>query len=211
MPTSRKTRGLIVILAGAVAACGAQSADDQFAEQPPADEQLAEQPVEEPMSILTAEIESRINAAREAVASFSDRAQAEAAGYTQQLTECVASAEGGQGFHFANPELIGDGGQLDALQPEVLLYEPQADGSFRLVGFAYALPRADWTAPEPPTFLGQPMTANEELGVWTLRVWTVDNPNGTFADWNPNVSCVPGEGETEGDAGSHDAASHHEM
>src|SRR5690606_5228051 len=57
MPTSRKTRGLIVILAGAVAACGAQSADDQFAEQPPADEQLAEQPVEEPMSILTAEIE----------------------------------------------------------------------------------------------------------------------------------------------------------
>src|SRR5690606_41401746 len=113
--------------------------------------------------------------------------------------------------HFANPELIGDGGQPDALQPEVLLYEPQADGSFRLVGFAYALPRADWTAPEPPTFLGQPMTANEELGVWTLRVWTVDNPNGTFADWNPNVSCVPGEGETEGDTGSHDAASHHEM
>src|SRR5690606_6824434 len=119
--------------------------------------------------------------------------------------------EGGQGFHFANPELIGDGGQLDALQPEVLLYEPQADGSFRLVGFAYALPRADWTAPEPPTFLGQPMTANEELGVGPLRAGTVDNPHRTFADGRANHSGVPGGGETEGDAGSHDAASHHEM
>ena len=193
MPTSRRNRGLIIILAGAVAACGAQSADDQTAQQPPADEQLAEQPVDDAMSVLAAEIEARITSAREAVAAFADPAQAEAAGYTQQITQCVASAEGAQGFHFAKPELISDGGQLDVHQPEVLMYEPQEDGSLRLVGFAYVIARSDWTAADPPTFLGQPMTANEELGGWTLRAWTVDNPNGTFADWNPNVSCPPAE------------------
>lgn len=193
MPTSRRTRGLIVILAGAVAACGAQTADDQMAEQPPADEQLAEQPVEEPIAALAPEIEAQLGAAREAVAAFADRAQAEAAGYTQPILECMASDEGGQGQHFGKAELIHDGAQLDALQPEVLMYEPQADGSLRFVGFEYVIPRADWTAPEPPTFLDQQMTVNEELDVWKLHVWVVDNPNGTFADWNPNVSCPPAE------------------
>ena len=198
MPTSRRTRGLIIILAGAVAACGAQSADDQMAEQPPADEQLAEQPVEEPMPVLAAEIEAQLAAAREAVAAFADRAQAEAAGYTQQITECMASEQGAQGLHFGKPELITDGAQLDALRPEALMYEPQPDGSLRFVGFAYVIPRADWTAPEPPTFLGQPMTANEQLDVWALHVWLVDNPNGPFADWNPNVSCPPAEAGSTG-------------
>ncbi len=199
MTTSRRTRGLIVMLAGAVAACGAQSADDQMAEQPPADEQLAEQPVDEPMPALAPEIEAQLAAAREAVAAFADRAQAEAAGYTQQLTECMASEQGAQGLHFGKPELIGDGAQLDALQPEALMYEPQADGSLRFVGFAYVIPRADWTAPEPPTFLGQQMTANEELDVWALHAWVADNPNGVFADWNPNVSCPPAEAGAAGE------------
>ncbi|HEX7091948.1 MAG TPA: hypothetical protein VF192_17660 [Longimicrobiales bacterium] len=199
MPTSRRTRGLIIILAGAVAACGAQPADDQMAEQPPADEQLAEQPIGEPVPAPASETEAQLAAAREAVAAFADRAQAEAAGYTQQLTECTASERGAQGLHFAKPELIADGAQLDALQPEALMYEPQADGSFRFVGFAYVIPRAAWTAPEPPTFLGQQMTANEELDVWALHVWVVDNPNGTFADWNPNVGCPPAEGGAGGE------------
>src|SRR5690606_1868045 len=100
MPTSRRTRGLIVMLAGAAAACGAQPADDQMAEQPPADEQLAEQPIEEPMPAAASEVETQLAAAREAVAAFADRAQAEAAGYTQQLTECMASEQGAQGLHF---------------------------------------------------------------------------------------------------------------
>src|SRR5690606_30065115 len=46
MPTSRRTRGLVVMLAGALVGCGAQPADDQMAEQPPAGEQMAEQPAE---------------------------------------------------------------------------------------------------------------------------------------------------------------------
>ncbi|HEY8468978.1 MAG TPA: hypothetical protein VIL18_05015, partial [Longimicrobiales bacterium] len=191
MPDSRRTRGLIVMLAGAVAACGAQPADDQMAEQPPADEQLAEQPVHESMPALAPETEAQLAAAREAVAAFADRAQAEAAGYTQQLTECMASEQGAQGLHFAKPELITDGAQLDALRPEALMYEPQPDGSLRFVGFAYVIPRAAWTAPEPPTFLGQQMTANEALDVWALHVWVADNPNGVFAEWHPNVSCPP--------------------
>jgi hypothetical protein len=206
MLTSRRARALMVMLAGAVAACGAQPADDQMAEQmteqPPAGEQLAEQPDHEPMPTLAPEIEAQLAAAREAVAAFADRAHAEAAGYTQQLTECVASEQGGQGLHFGKPELIADGAQLDALQPEALMYEPQPDGSLRFVGFAYVIPRADWTAPEPPTFLGQQMTANEQLDVWALHVWVADNPNGAFADWNPSVSCPLAETGPEGDTGS---------
>jgi len=193
MPTSRRTRGLIIILAGAVAACGAQSADDQMADQPPADEQLAEQPVHEMMSALAPEIEAQLAAAREAVAAFADRAQSEAAGYTTQITDCRVSEQGGQGLHFGNAELINDGAQLDVLRPEVLMYEPQADGSLRFVGFEYVIPRADWTSPDPPTFLGQQMTVNEEFDTWVLHAWVIDNPNGTFADWNPNVTCPPAE------------------
>lgn len=186
-----------MMLAGAVAACGAQPADDQMAEQPPADEQLAEQ-AGEAMPALAPEIEAQLVAAREAVAAFADRAQSEAAGYTAQITDCRASEQGGQGLHFGKAELIHDGAQLDALQPEVLMYEPQADGSLRFVGFEYVIPRADWTSADPPTFLGQQMTANEEFDTWVLHAWVVDNPNGPFADWNPNVSCPPAGEEPAG-------------
>ena len=193
MPTSRRTRGLVVILAGVVAACGAQTADDQMADQPPAGEEMAEQPAADAMAALAPEIEAQLVAAREAVAAFADRAQSEAAGYTTQITDCRVSEQGGQGLHYGKAELIHDGAQLDALQPEVLMYEPQADGSLRFVGFEYIIPRADWTSADPPTFLGQQMTVNEEFDVWVLHAWVVDNPNGPFADWNPNVTCPPAE------------------
>jgi hypothetical protein len=44
-------------------------------------------------------------------------------------------------------------------------------------------------------YVGSPnrygLPAFYELHVWAWR----DNPNGTFADWNPKVSCADVEGE----------------
>jgi hypothetical protein len=46
--------------------------------------------------------------------------------------------------------------RLHLSEPELLLYEPQADGSFRLVAVEYIVPRPSWTAPRPPSLFGRP-------------------------------------------------------
>ena len=74
------------------------------------------------------------------------------------------------------------------------------DGRARLVGVEYIVPVEAWHPtegdPPVPVLEGQVFHFNEspnrfglpafyELHVWAWR----DNPNGTFADWNPRVSC----------------------
>jgi len=100
---------------------------------------------------------------------------------------------------------------VELLEPEALMYAPQGDGR-RLVGVEYlALALADteggpapwfdhdpppaWVT-EPPTLMGQvfdgPMPGHEPGMPWhyDLHVWLWQgNPNGTFAEWNPNVHC----------------------
>jgi hypothetical protein len=71
------------------------------------------------------------------------------------------------------------------------MYEPQADGSQRLVGVDYVVPFAAWSSDAPPTLLGVPFMRNEPLGVWALHIWAWrSNPSGAFAMWNPTVSCA---------------------
>ncbi|MFW6079333.1 MAG: hypothetical protein ACODAE_06925, partial [Gemmatimonadota bacterium] len=64
------------------------------------------------------------------------------------------------GHHYANFDLYLDG-EADALAPEVLLYEPQEDGSFLLVAVEYAVPcfarDGDPDVDDPPRVFGQPM------------------------------------------------------
>ena len=73
-----------------------------------------------------------------------------------------------------------------------------ANGTARLLGVEYITPLAAWNAshPELPLLEGQHLqivgAPNRyrldpfyELHVWAWR----DNPNGTFVDWNPRVSC----------------------
>jgi hypothetical protein len=77
------------------------------------------------------------------------------------------------------------------------MYE-QRGGSRRQLGVEYIVPAADWDAqtPGPPALLGQAfnfvgspnrfgLDAFYELHVWAWR----ENPHGTFADFNPQVSC----------------------
>jgi hypothetical protein len=125
-----------------------------------------------------------------------------AAGYGL-LHGCVSGPqEGTMGIHYVNGDLLSDGA-LDPTQPEALIYEYR-DGQLELAGVEYIVFVEDWHASNepPPVVLGQlfhyagspnryAIPAFYELHVWA---W-IDNPNGTFTDYNPDVSCdeYPGE------------------
>ena len=138
---------------------------------------------------MTAAIEPQINALRAATASFKRFDNAVRAGWGTQITDCFSDPKlGGMGFHYGNTALIDD--IVDPLQPELLLYEPQEDGSLKFVAVEYIVPLAAWTAPQPPSLYGQTFHRNDVFGLWVLHVWHVQkNKSGLFNDWNPIVSC----------------------
>ena len=127
---------------------------------------------------------------RDVTERFKDIGVARSAGYTSQYPAgCAASSAGGQGFHYLNPALVD--ANVDLLRPELVLYEPQADGSMVLVGVDYVVPFTAWTSERPPMLLGVPFMRNEPLGVWALHIWAWrHNDRGMFAMWNPAVSCT---------------------
>lgn len=104
-----------------------------------------------------------------------------------------------------NPKVGGTGIHTDFRTPSILIYEPQADGSLDLVAvenlaFASAWEAAGHTS--PPTFHGvpydymadDPATPAEESHMfephWDRHVWLYrENPAGTFAPFNPRVTC----------------------
>lgn len=126
------------------------------------------------------------------------------------------AAEGGMGVHYFRPDLLGikgppqppiggDGVHTDFGKPAVLLYEPQADGSVRLVGVENLVFAQAWRAAghkQPPSFAGEPydhmvddpetaldeahaMAEHYDRHVWVHR----PNPRGVFAQFNPDVTC----------------------
>ena len=127
---------------------------------------------------------------KRATERFKDVSKAEAAGYAA-LGECVDSRSGAMGVHYLNGALLGDP-KLDLRKPELLLYEPQADGSMKLVGVEWMQLNSGQRAPRlmGRRFQG-PMTHNGTApSHFDLHVWTVrKNPRGTFAQYNPRVSC----------------------
>jgi hypothetical protein len=132
---------------------------------------------------------------REVTALYRDINKAIADGYAQ-FGGCVSGPEiGAMGVHFVNGAYVD--ATLDVEHPEALIYEMK-NGAARLLGVEYITPVAAWNAahPELPVLNGQHLqivgTPNRyrldalyELHVWAWR----DNPNGTFVDWNPRVSC----------------------
>jgi hypothetical protein len=125
---------------------------------------------------------------REANARFADVEVAKAEGYAP--IPCVSGVEGGAiGIHFVNGALIEDG-VVDLGKPEAVMYEPKGDGGLELVAVEYI------TTTGPAnldghlfSFTGSPnrygLPPFYQLHVWAWR----DNPTGTFADMNPNVTC----------------------
>lgn len=132
-----------------------------------------------------------------ATARFHSVEQAEAAGYAA-ASPCVASPEGGMGIHYENPALMADPA-LDPAHPEILDYEPKANGQLRLVALEYWRQDSDGdlaTSDDRPSLFGQAfdgpmpghspvMPVHYDLHVWLWK-W---NPSGLFSAWNPRVSC----------------------
>ena len=128
-----------------------------------------------------------------AVAAFADVDQAAAAGYGPS-SECMTSEHGAQGIHYANDALFEPSVALEA--PQLLMYEPLADGSLRFLGVEYLIFQKAWHDAghvERPMRLGQGFDLNETLldePFYLLHVWVSQyNPSGVFANWNPLVDC----------------------
>ena len=110
---------------------------------------------------------------------------------------CVSGGDfGAMGLHYVNMSLVD--GILDVNQPEIVLFEPTANGGIRITGADYLIPAAAWNATHdgPPQLMGQLFhlfDSPNRFGLdpfYTLHVWAwKSNPNGTFTNWNPTVSC----------------------
>lgn len=115
-------------------------------------------------------------------------------------TPCVSGPNSGaMGVHFILPQRVPDG-VLNANEPEALIYEPQPNGALSLVGVEFIVLAGDWGRLHPEggtpaleghltNYVGEPnrygLPAFYELHVWAWE----HNPNGSFADWNTQVSC----------------------
>ena len=126
------------------------------------------------------------------------------------------AAQGAMGLHYVRRDLLGlpdaaegrvsgTGTYTDFGKPAMLVYEPQPDGSMELVAVENLVFKSAWEAAgnrRPPSFRGTPYLLLEddpstpldeahnyephyELHAWLFR----DNPLGTFAPFNPNVTC----------------------
>ena len=169
--------------------------------------------------------EPTLDEVRAATERFRDVNVALAEGYVRDpLNLCDTAAMmgrpaelGAMGIHFFRPDLLGlsetpgprvngDGVHTDFLEPSILIYEPQADGSLALVAVENLVFAESWRAAghdAPPSFHGvvydtmadDPATPIDEAHLFEphhdRHVWIYrDNPNGVFAPFNPAVTCA---------------------
>jgi hypothetical protein len=137
-----------------------------------------------------------VDAVRSATSRFKNVAVATAEGYALQFG-CVSGSDlGAMGLHYVNGSFLDD--VIDVQRPEIVLYEQLSDGSLQLTGADYLVYAKEWDKKhkDPPQLMGQLFHLFESpnrFGLpafYTLHVWAwKDNPNGTFTNWNPSVSC----------------------
>lgn len=135
---------------------------------------------------------------RNATERFRDPAVADAAGYKLAFGCVSGSDSGAMGMHFVNMALVMDG-ELDPEKPEIVIYEPTANGRLRLIGADYLVFAEQWHTQHgaaTPQLNGQLLhrfDAPNRFGLpdfYTLHVWAwKENPNGAFVNWHPKVSC----------------------
>ena len=153
--------------------------------------------------------QERLAETRLATAKYLNEERALKDGYVPTPVCAAIPGVGAMGIHYPDHDRILDPA-IDPRYPEVLLYEPRPNGKRRLVGVEWVVPvfsnGAPWFggADEPPpmvdnpapvlfgqTFQGpMPGHAPGEAWHYDLHVWIWrHNPSGTFAQWNPKVTC----------------------
>ena len=148
----------------------------------------------------TREQNELVQAVLEATRQFKDVSSVEGPGHGYALMfGCVSGGDfGAMGLHYVNLGLVD--GNIKKEEPEIILFEPVANGRIRITGVDYLVPVAAWDAAHPgegpPQLMGQLFhlfDSPNRFGLdpfYTLHVWAwKDNPTGTFTNWNPNVSC----------------------
>lgn len=177
----------------------------------------------QPVPASAQDIAAEMDAIRAATAKYADVNAALADGFIPDPSGmCVSAAAeglpaemGAMGIHYLNmarlgitaaePRIDGNGSNTDFTQPSVLLYEPLADGSMKLVGVENLVFIEGWTAAgnaAAPEFMGQtwdkmvddPATPGDEAHGfqphYDLHIWTArDNPAGPMLPFNPAVAC----------------------
>lgn len=137
----------------------------------------------------TETLDTQLKKVRKAAMRYRSFEQAKKAGYAEPYPFNPSPYVPNMGFHYINVGLID--GEFDLEKPEILLYLPNEQGKLKLVGVEYAIPLA--ISPTPPEgFMGDDdhwhLNPNVAGGSWTLHAWVVmDNPDGVFAEFNPNV------------------------
>jgi hypothetical protein len=101
------------------------------------------------------------------------------------------------GLHYVNADLVNNA-VLDPTRPQIVIYEPQPDGTLKLIGADFLLLADPWNQKysSPPQLMGQLFhlfPSPNRFGLpafYTLHVWAWKaNPKGAFVNWHPNVSC----------------------
>ena len=138
-----------------------------------------------------------IKIVRENTERFRDVHVAENEGYALMFGCVTGPDAGAMGLHYVNGQILSQN-LLDPTKPTIVIYEPQKDGSLRLVGADFVVFADAWDKLNqgPPQLMGQLFhyfEAPNRFGLppfYTLHVWAwKDNPNGAFVNWHPNVSC----------------------
>ena len=138
--------------------------------------------------------------AKPATARFHDLDKAKAAGYTVTVADingntCIAEpGQGAMGVHMLNPSLLD--GSIDAEKPELLVYEPTANGKLKLVALEYLVLQSEWRGAQPPRLFGRQFDFTGRPNrfdlnpFYSLHAWIwKPNPSGILTPWNPRVSC----------------------
>ena len=175
-------------------------------------------------SLAGQKAEPSLDEVRALTAKYEDVNVALAEGYVRDPGDMCETAPmmgrpaelGAMGIHFFRPDLLGisgppnprvdgNGTHTDFRKPSILIYEPQADGSLKLVAVENLVFAKAWHAAGNvgrPTFHGveydsmkdDPATKIDEAHMfephYDRHVWLYrENPNGMFAQFNPKVSC----------------------
>ena len=138
-------------------------------------------------------------AVRQATNKYHDIDAAFADGYVLFYRCTEQPGVGTMGQHLVKMSLVADP-DIDALHPEVLVYEPKRNGGMKLVAVEYVT--LDTSVQR--SVLGQPLLFKEAGNRYGLPdfyerhawIWQ-GNPRGMFDDWNPSITCL-GQGDNGG-------------